>query len=81
MSKMVQILFSIMFHCASFHLISSEIVLEDDFNELNETKWQVIGYKHRCERKYKYDDSIFEIQYDIQIIRAFSITNNTLYDK
>ena len=35
----------------SLNSISSKILFEDDFNELDETKWDIIDGKHECNRK------------------------------
>ena len=36
----------------SLNSISSKILFKDDFNKLDETKWDIIDSKHECNRKW-----------------------------
>ena len=63
--------------------ISPKILLEDDFNQIDETKWDLINGKHHCNRKQ--DIQVFQTVYQIFLFRIFINRRDpgcdSLYDK
>ncbi len=61
--------------------IKSKILFEDNFNELNETKWEIITSETKCKSEltlvYKYENSIILLIKELMADQLSCATNST----
>ena len=74
----MNLLFLILVFSITLNSFSSKIIFEDDFNKLDQRKWDIIDGKHHC--YCEYENFLIDI-YKFNLVRIFIHGFDTMYDK